>query len=112
MTDRSEQMKRFWQEVKAGTRPAPKRGQGNGTIKRKVRCASNWCKTGELVLTIYPHGEFGFREPHRRAEYRLGMTEAYRQAVLITTGKIAARAKELKRAGVRNALKQARRELL
>lgn len=104
--NRSERLKQYWQEVRSGARPAPKR-TNNGTIKRKVRCNSNWLKGSEVILTIYPHGELGFREPRRRAEYKLSMTEAYRSAVVLTTNKIAARVKVLKKEGYK--LAQARR---
>jgi hypothetical protein len=83
-------------------------------LRRKVRCNSSWLKGSEVVLIIYPHGELGFREPRRRAEYRLSLNEAFRQAVLITTNKINARVKELRKQGqmLGKARKQARKELL
>lgn len=81
-------------------------------IRRIVECESNWLKDGNVVLTVYPDGYLGFRELRHRAEFKLSLKEAYRQAVLITTAKIAARIKELRKAGVRNATKQARKEYL
>lgn len=81
-------------------------------IRRIVECESNWLKDGNVVLTVYPDGYLGFRELRRRAEFKLSLKEAYRQAVLITTCKIAARTKELRKQGVRNATKQARKEYL
>lgn len=82
-------------------------------IRRIVDCPSNWLKNGEVVLIIYPQGILGFREPRHRAEYKLSLKEAFRQAVLITTAKINARAKELRKDGVRRgAMAMARRELL
>ena len=82
-------------------------------IRRIVECESSWLKNNEVVLIVYPDGYLGFREPRRRAEFKLSLKEAYRQAVLITTAKINARVKELRKQGVRRgALKQARREYL
>lgn len=82
-------------------------------IRRIVECESNWLKNNEVVLIVYPDGYLGFREPRHRAEFKLSLKEAYRQAVLITTAKISARVKELRKQGVRRgALKQARREYL
>ncbi len=81
-------------------------------IRRIVECESNWLKNNEVVLIVYPDGYLGFREPRHRAEFKLSLKEAYRQAVLITTAKISARIKELRKAGVRNATKQARKEYL
>jgi len=108
----SERTKQYWAEVRAGLRPKPER-KPNGPVKRKLRCQSHWAKSGEVILTVYPHGELGFREPHRRAEYRLGLPEAFRQAVLITTAKIAARVKELRKQGHgRGATSRARKEIL
>lgn len=110
--NKSERMKAFWQEVREGKRPAPERGRG--PLRRKVRCASSWCRGGEIILTVYPHGELGFREPRRRAEYKLSLTEAFRQAVLITTGKIAQRVKVLRKEGhgLASARRMARKEAL
>lgn len=82
-------------------------------IRRIVDCESSWLREGKVVLIVYPDGYLGFREPRRRAEFKLSLKEAYRQAVLITTAKIASRAKELRKQGVRRgALAQARREYL
>lgn len=77
-----------------------------------MRCDSNWARTGQIILTIYPHQELGFREPGRRAEYKLSLPEAYRQAVLLTSAKLRVRTKELRKAGVRNPTAKARREIL
>lgn len=112
--NKSERLKEFWRQVKSGERPAPQRGKGDGTIKRVVRCNSNWARSGEVILIVYPHGELGFREPRRRAEYRLGLPEALRVAVTLTTNKIAARVRELKREGmsIGAARRKARKELL
>lgn len=77
-------------------------------VRRKMRCLSTWAREGQIILTVYPHGELGFREPRRRAEYKLGLPDAFRQAVLITTNKLVARTKELKREGL--GLAQARRK--
>lgn len=84
-------------------------------LKRKIDCESNWLRGSEVVLTIYPHptgAYLGFREPRYRAEYRISLKEAFRQAVLITSLKIAQRTKELRKQGHRHPLKQARKELL
>ncbi len=112
--NRSEQMKQFWHEVRTGERPAPQRGASNGTVKRKVRCVSNWIKSSELIITIYPHGEIGFREPRHRAEYRLSMADAFRSAVVLTTNRIAIRVKALRKEGcaLGKARKMATKELL
>lgn len=81
-------------------------------IRRIVECDSNWLKDGNVVLTVYPDGYLGFRELRRRSEFKLSLKEAYRQAVLITTAKIQVRVKELRKQGVRNATKLARKEYL
>ena len=106
-------MKAFWQEVKEGKREAPRR-KGNGPLKRKVLCPSSWCRRGEVVLIIYPHGEIGFKEPRKRAEYRITTTEAFRQAVLITTNRINVRVKALRKEGygLGDARRKARKEIL
>lgn len=110
--NRSERMKAYWQEVREGKRQPPQRG--HNPLRRKVRCASHWLKGGEVILTIYPHGELGFREPRHRAEYRLSLTEAFRQAVVITTQKITTRVKALRKEGygLVEARRKAGRELL
>lgn len=110
---KSENLKRFWQEVREGKRPKPERNP-NAPIKRTLRCNSNWARTGEIVLIIYSHGELGFREPRHRAEYKLGLPEAYRQAVLITTQKLTVRVKQLRKEGygLGEARRKARREIL
>src|SRR5437660_6897377 len=95
--NRSERMKLFWQQVRAGERQPPRRGERSQVLRRKVRCNHNWLRQSEVVLTIYPHGELGFREPGRRAEYRLGLPEAFRQAVINTTNRISAKVKELRK---------------
>lgn len=106
-------LRQYWQEVKAGIRPRPERGPVTAT-RRKVRLISTWARSGQLVVTLHSHGELAFREPGRRATYRIGLAEAYRQAVLLTTAKIRQRAKELRKAGASrgSAQRQARRELL
>ena len=83
-------------------------------IKRLARCNSSWARHGQIVLIVYPHGELGFREPRRRAEYRISLPEAYRQAVILTTNKINARVKELRKQGMTlgKARRQAGKELL
>lgn len=68
-----------------------------------------------MVLTIHPHPEgayLSFHEPRYRAKYKISLKEAFRQAVLITTAKIANRRKELRKQGHRHPLQAARRELL
>lgn len=107
----SERMKAYWQDIRNGTRQKPERSKNRITRKR-VRCNSRWVRGNEIILTIYPHGELGFREPRHRAEFKLSLADAHRQAVLVTTSKITARAKELKRQGERNPLRKARKELL
>lgn len=110
---KAERLKAYWADVHAGRRPAPQRNP-DGTTRRKVRCVSNWARSGELIVTIYPHGELGFREPKHRDEYRLSMTEAFRQAVILTTLRIGNRVKQLKKEGMTlgKARRQARREIL
>jgi hypothetical protein len=84
-------------------------------LLRKVDCESQWLRGTEVVLTITPHPEgayLSFHEPRYRAKYKISLKEAFRQAVLITTAKIAARTKELRKAGVRGAAKKASREFL
>lgn len=83
-------------------------------VRRKMHCVHNWLKNNEVILTIYPHGELGFREPRRRAEYRVSLAEAFRQAVVITTNRISLRTKELRKQGMTlgKARKQARKEAL
>lgn len=111
--NRSDRLKQYWSDVKAGLRQPPKRGERNGNVTRKVRCASSWVRRGELVLTVCPHGELIFREPGKRASYKLGLAEAFRMAVVITTNKIKARTSELKKLmPLGKARKQARKELL
>lgn len=109
---RSERLKAFWQEVREGKRPKPQRG--SGPLKRLLRCDSTWARTGKIVLIIYPHGELGFKEPRRRAEYKISLAEAFRQAVVITTLKIGNRVKALRKEGygLGEARRKARRELL
>jgi hypothetical protein len=112
MVDRREQMKRYWDEVRNGTRPKPIRKK-TGIIKRKVRCDSNWLRDNVVVLTIHPEGYLTFQEPRCRAKYKLSLKEAFRQAVMISTAKITQRAKELRKNGMRRgALAKARREIL
>lgn len=96
--DRSERLKKYWEEVRAGERPAPKR-TANGPLKRKVRCNHHWLKGSEIIVTVYPHGELGFREPKRRAEYKISIADAFRSAVVLTTNKIASRVKALRKEG-------------
>lgn len=78
-----------------------------------MRCSSIWIRAGEVVLTIYPHGEIGFREPHKRAEYKLGLPDAFRVAVTITINKMTARVRELRKEGygLADARRKARKEL-
>lgn len=110
---RSERLKAFWQEVRDGKRPAPKRDP-NAPVKRMMRFRSTWTKSDKIILTIYPHGELGFREPHRRVEYRLGLHEAYRQAVYMTLQKIGDRVKQLRKEGygLAEARRKARKEVM
>jgi len=109
----SERLKVFWQEVRDGKRPKPERDP-NAPTEKLLRCNSSWARDGQIILIIYPHGELGFREPRRRAEYKIGLPEAYRQAVLITTGKINMRVRDLRKHGMRlsEARRKARKELL
>lgn len=109
----SERLKQYWQDVRNGLRNPPQR-KADAPTKRKVRCISNWVRSGEVIVVVYPHGEIGFREPGKRAEYKLGLPEAFRHAVTITSLKIGARVKALRREGrtLAQARKQARKELL
>lgn len=66
-------------------------------IRRRARCPHIWLRSGEVVLTIYPHGELGFREPKHRAEYKLGLTTAFNYAVHATLAKIEALAKKYRK---------------
>jgi len=84
-------------------------------LKRQVPLQHQWLPDGEVVLTIYPHPDgayLGFREPRHRAEYKISLKEAFRQAVMLTTLKIATRTKELRKLGIKGAAKQARKEHL
>jgi len=104
--NRSDRLKKYWEEVRAGKRPAPQRNS-NGPLKRKIRCNHHWLKGTEVIVTLYPHGELGFREPKRRAEYKLPIADAFRSAVVVTTNRIASRVKTLRKEGY--GLGQARR---
>lgn len=107
-----ERLKQYWAEVKAGLRPAPKRGEPTGIIKRRIRCASNLVRDGEVILIIYPHGELGLREVNRRTEYKLGLADVWRVAVETTVLKFGRRVKELKKVmTLAQARRQARKEL-
>lgn len=103
----------YWRKVKAGEIQPVKPGAPQ-KVTRQVRLISTWARTGRLYVTVHDHGELSLREPGRRATYRIGMPEVYRQAVLITAGKIRARAAELRKAGAsrRSAARMARREIL
>jgi len=110
--NKSERMKLYWLEVRLGERPKPKRKESSGVVRRKVRCNSSWVRRSEIIVTVYPHGELGFREPGKRSEFKLGMAEAYRMAVTITTNKINARVRELKKLhGLAQARRMARKEV-
>ena len=107
-------LKEYWRQVKAGERPAPERAIGPQPTVRKVRCQSNWVRGGDAIITIYPHGEIGFREPGRRTEYKLSTAEGFRQAALITIAKVHRRTKEIKKEKFitrTQALKLARKEV-
>lgn len=87
----------------------------NKPVKRKVRCESNWLRGSEVILTVYPHSELGFREPCRRIEWKLSLKEALRLAVINTTNRIESKAKQLKKDNgitLGQARKLARKELL
>jgi hypothetical protein len=107
---RQEALKEYWRKVRAGEITPPKRNQ---KLTRKVRCDSTWAKGGEIILTVYPHGELGFRQLRCRAEYKLGLPEALRQAVILSINKLNARVKELKKNGASpaSARRTARKEL-
>jgi len=84
-------------------------------IARRARCPHIWLRSGEVILTIYPEGVLGFREPRKRAEYRLGLTTAFNYAVHATLHKIETRVKELRKKDgltLAQARRKARKELL
>lgn len=83
-------------------------------VKRKVRCESSWTRGNDVIITIYPHGEIGFRLPRKRAEYKLSTATAYETAVKITTNKLTARIKSLRKDGysLPEARRKAQKELL
>ena len=111
--NRSERMKEFWRQVRAGEREAPQRGKNGGAVRRTMRCQSIWIRGSEIILTVYPHGELSFREPRRRAEYKLSLVEAHRQAVVIATNRMTARVRELKKTmTLKQARRTARREVI
>lgn len=83
---------------------------------RKAKIDSNWVrvKSKDVVVTLDPRGFLGFRELGRRAEYKLSLVEAFRQAVVITNLKMGSRVKELRKHGVPlgKARRMARNEML
>jgi len=107
---RQEAVKEYWRKVRAGEIEPPKR---TGKITRKMRCNSSWAKNGEIILIVYPHGELGFRQLRCRAEYKLGLAEALRQAVVLSVNRLNARVRELKKNGasLSAARRTARKEL-
>jgi hypothetical protein len=81
-------------------------------VKRRVRCASSMVRGGELIHVLYPSGKIGLREPGRQTEFFLGLADAWRVAMEITTAKFVKRVKELKKTmSLKLARKQARKEL-
>jgi hypothetical protein len=81
-------------------------------VRRRVKCVSSLIRDGEIILTVYPHGEIGLRELRRRTEFKLGLADAWRVAVEISNNKFKKRVVELKKTlSLAQARKQARKEL-
>jgi hypothetical protein len=76
-------------------------------VRRKVRVVSNWVRTGQIVVSLYPHGELGVRELRTRCEYRLTVAELFRHAATLAILKKGRRVKELRGEG--HTLAEARR---
>lgn len=113
MNDRSERLKRYWQQVRSGERQPPKRDP-NAPKTFRVRCNSHQVRGRELLLTVYLHGEIGLREVRRRGEYKLSLAECFRMAINIAVNKQVARVKVLRKEGLTlaQARRQARKEVV
>ena len=82
--------------------------------RRKVRCESSWVPGHEVIITVYPRGELGFRVPSTRTEFKRSTAEGFRQAALISMAKAQRRTKEIKKERFitrTQALKLARKEV-
>jgi hypothetical protein len=81
-------------------------------VRRRVRCVSSLIRDGEIILTVYPHGEIGLREVRRRTEFRLGLADAWRMANEITNFKFRKKVNEYKKSmSLKDARHQARKDL-
>lgn len=79
--NKSDRLKIYWAEVKAGLRPAPVR-EKQTSITREVRVESFKIRSRRLVVTLHDHGELELREPHHRGSYKITIAQCYSIAAI------------------------------
>lgn len=113
---KSDALKQFWADVKAGKREAPKRSS-NGALTRKTAATLDHSfgpdRNKHIILTIHPNGILELRPERTKRSETIDLVDVYRFAMRCRVGRgqlEKARERKLKKAERLARLRQERAE--
>ena len=87
---KSDTLKQFWADVKAGRREAPKRSS-NGVVTRKTAATLDGSfgpdRHKRIILTIHPNGLLELRPERTRRSETIDIVDVYRFAMRCRVGR-------------------------